>query len=283
MLYHIYSGDLFFSSLSLLVVVMAIELVRSSARRPLVGSVVRVSALLAVALAAFSATPVPLWQVIPGGLAVLAFLSAPRGARAVRVTAAAATIALSLLALAWEAGYRVGERAWPRPVRMIVLGDSLSSGGFGEGRTWPRLVADAAGAALVDFSRAGDTVPAAVDDQLPAVPGAAPGDLVFVELGGNDMLEGTGARAFERGLETLSGTLAREDRRVVMFELPLLPGRWAYGAAQRRVARRHGIVLIPKRTLARVLLDPENTSDGLHLTQAGHQALAQAVIDRAGW
>ena len=68
-----------------------------------------------------------------------------------------------------------------------------------------------------------------------------------------------------------------------MFELPLLPGRWAYGAAQRRIASRHGIVLIPRRVLAGILLDPANTSDGLHLTQQGHEKLAGAVADWAGW
>ncbi len=48
-----------------------------------------------------------------------------------------------------------------------------------------------------------------------------------------------------------------------MFELPVIPGKWAYGARQ--------------RVLAKVLVKKENTFDGIHLTQAGHDAIASAV------
>ncbi|MCI0456532.1 MAG: hypothetical protein L0Z62_06080 [Gemmataceae bacterium] len=58
-----------------------------------------------------------------------------------------------------------------------------------------------------------------------------------------------------------------------MLELPLLPRAWAFGAQQRRLAAKHGVVLIPKRLLAGLLLTEANVVDGLHLSPAGHARL----------
>lgn len=63
-----------------------------------------------------------------------------------------------------------------------------------------------------------------------------------------------------------------------MLELPIIPGKWAYGAQQRRVAARHGALLVPKRLLAGVVLTQENTTDGLHLSATGHERMAQLLI-----
>jgi acyl-CoA thioesterase-1 len=135
----------------------------------------------------------------------------------------------------------------------------------------------------VNLSRPGDTVASAIEGQLPDIPSPRRGDLVIVEVGGNDMLEGGRSDVFEENLAELSGSLAGPGREIVMFELPLLPGRWAWGRAQRRIARDDGVTLIPKRVLAGVLLEPDNTEDGLHLTRQGHERLASAVAEWAGW
>jgi len=62
-----------------------------------------------------------------------------------------------------------------------------------------------------------------------------------------------------------------------MFELPLLPFHSGYGEAQRHLARKHHVILIPKKCLASVIGRNGNTLDGLHLSQKGHDALAHAV------
>lgn len=36
--------------------------------------------------------------------------------------------------------------------------------------------------------------------------------------------------------------------------------------------------MIPRRVLASVLADPRNTSDGIHLTQRGHDVMAQTLL-----
>jgi acyl-CoA thioesterase-1 len=62
-----------------------------------------------------------------------------------------------------------------------------------------------------------------------------------------------------------------------MFELPLLPLKNSFGRAQRTLARKYGVRLIPKRFLTNVFAIPGSTSDGLHFTQAGHLALAHEI------
>lgn len=283
MLEHLYSGDLYFSSLAALLVVALVDVV-FQVERPLAQSAARIVALLAVALAALSATPVPLWLAIPAAAVALAYVIAGIGAPArMRVVTGLAAMVAAIACLALEAGHRFGRQELQRPARLVVVGDSLSSGGFGEAKAWPAVLASRLGCEVVNLSRPGDTTASAIEGQLPDMPQARAGDLVIVQVGGNDMLEGVGARRYAGNLDALSGMIADGRRQVVMLELPLLPGRWGYGAAQRRLARDGRAVLVPKRVLAAALLRPGNTSDGLHLTQQGHDALAAAVAEWAGW
>ena len=106
----------------------------------------------------------------------------------------------------------------------------------------------------------------------------APGDrIVLVEIGGNDLLSGTASLEFERNLELLLSKLVLPGRTVVMFELPLLPNRIAYGRIQRRPASKYGVWLVPKRLLVEVLGGANATLDGLHLSQSGARQMALLV------
>ena len=77
--------------------------------------------------------------------------------------------------------------------------------------------------------------------------------LVLVEIGGNDVLRATRPLAFEEGLDVLLAKLRDTRRTVVMLELPLPPFHNRYGEVQRRLAKRHGVLLVPKRVLMGVL------------------------------
>ena len=283
MLGHLYSGQAFFSALGLVALLAGLDLSGATERSPLLQSAVRVIVLLALAVAALSGTPVALWLAVPGVAVALAWLLLPRSATRWRIVAIVATIVTAVVAAGREARFHVGNPYLEAPLRIVVIGDSLSSGGFGEERAWSELVCDELGAELVNLARPGDTVGAALEGQVPDIPLPAAADLVVLEIGGNDMLEGRSAAEFARLLEMLCGDVTRDGRQAIMFELPLLPGRWGYGVAQRNAARAHGIALVPKRVLSAVLLDPENTTDGLHLTQHGHEALAEEVMRWAGW
>lgn len=282
MLYLLYSGNGFFVALTVLVATVCINIVKTEGS-PVVGSVCRVLGSLSVAVAALSATPVAWWIALSGLGAFVAWLLLSGRASRWRIVAGATTVVVAIVAMAAEARYLFAEQDIERPSRIIVIGDSLSSGGFGESRVWASVLSHETGCPLVNLARPSDTVGAALEGQMPELPPAVQGDVVFVEIGGNDMLEGTSSRQYETSLRELARRLALDGRRVVMFELPLLPGRWAFGAAQRDAARDSGIELVPKRILARVLLEEDNTFDGLHLTQAGHDALAREVTAWAGW
>jgi lysophospholipase L1-like esterase len=105
--------------------------------------------------------------------------------------------------------------------------------------------------------------------------------VVLVELGGNDLLGGTDPDAFARDLRSLLRAVAVGERRVVMFELPLLPFQNGYGRIQRRVCAEHGVDLLPRSLLAGAIALPGNARDGLHLSQQGHEWLADRV--RLAW
>ena len=67
------------------------------------------------------------------------------------------------------------------------------------------------------------------------------------------------------------------DRVVAMFELPLSPFTNRYGSTQRLLAREFGVILIPKKVLARIFTTSGATLDGIHLSDLGHRALAEQV------
>jgi len=71
--------------------------------------------------------------------------------------------------------------------------------------------------------------------------------------------------------------LAAPGRTVVMFELPLLPHKIAYGQIQRRLATKYGVFLIPKRYFADAISGADATSDGLHLSNLGARRMASLV------
>lgn len=101
--------------------------------------------------------------------------------------------------------------------------------------------------------------------------------LVVAAIGGNDLLGQTSLAEFERDYDALLARLWRPDRVLVGFELPLPPFHSGWGRAQRDVAHKHGVKLIPKWRLMWILANPKNTVDSIHPTQAGQEAIAAMV------
>jgi lysophospholipase L1-like esterase len=160
----------------------------------------------------------------------------------------------------------------PRDDHVVIIGDSLSSG-LGQAPPWPVFLQQATGVQAKNLARPG----AGVNDALAMANQITSADhLVLLEIGGNDLLAGIPADKFAMGLEALLMKVCAFGRTVVMFELPLIPSRIGYGQAQRRLAARYHVVLIPKRFLADVL-GPSSTSDGLHLSEPGAQQMAALV------
>jgi acyl-CoA thioesterase-1 len=102
---------------------------------------------------------------------------------------------------------------------------------------------------------------------------------VILEIGGNDLLGGTSIPKFREDLEKMLALVCGPRRRVAMIELPLPPFYNRYGMVQRALAKSHGVTLIPKRYLAKVISTPGATVDGLHLSNAGHALLARSLFE----
>ena len=112
-LYHIYSGQVFFSALVATVLVVVVDLVGVTARSPFLQSAGRVVTLCGLALAVLSGTPVPLLLVVPGVVALLFWLFLPRERTGRRAWAAAALILVLILSMGWEARDYQSDRSPP--------------------------------------------------------------------------------------------------------------------------------------------------------------------------
>lgn len=273
---HLLAGHAWFTAGGILLVILLLD-AGGALRGRLALSLSRILFLLAIGLALLGTTPVPLSLAVALPLALLGVV-----ATGFRETRARSGRSLGIVAMLLVASALLLEARWhrtpslARPSRITVLGDSLSSGGFGEAQPWPARLAALLGVEVNNTALPGETVASALEWQVPGLR-RDPGALVLLEIGGNDVLGLTTASDFESALDELLAEAKRATPRVAMFELPLPPGKWRFGAVQRRLARKHGVTLIPRRVLARVLADPSLVDDGLHLSDAGHAVLAERV------
>jgi len=163
---------------------------------------------------------------------------------------------------------------FPAGRTLYVIGDSLSMGADAQELNWPELVAKKTGLPLTKFAHGGATVRSALDYPKRINDDNA---IVILEIGGNDVLNGTDIRDFQSNLDLLLANLHKADRLVVMLELPLPPFHNKYGKAQRKLAKQYGVTLIPKRYMTGVLGAPGATLDGLHLSHTGHAFMADIL------
>jgi acyl-CoA thioesterase I len=157
---------------------------------------------------------------------------------------------------------------------LVVLGDSISAGLGGNVQPWPEVMQARSGVEVKNLSKPGATT---ADGVAMANHVGADDHLILIELGGNDLLAGNPSNESAQALESVLKKLSRPERMLVMFELPLMPQAIQYGRVQRRLAKKYGVALIPKRFFAAVISGKEATSDGLHLSQVGGDRMASLV------
>ena len=226
-----------------------------------------------------SAVPLPSWLyalwILPAG-AVLVLGNLPGAAPVLRFRAFAVLLAASAAILLVELPHLRAPRIHVDADQSVyVVGDSISAGiGSGE-RCWPEVLAASTALRVVNLAEPGATTQSALD-QIPRI--AESNAVVLLEIGGNDLLDRKDAATFETHLDKLVSVLRANGHAVATFELPLFPFQNAYGRAQRAVAKRHAVALIPRRHFARVLGMENGTLDGLHLTQKGHDEMACRVV-----
>lgn len=245
----------------------------------LMGSVLGVFSLVGAVLVASSATPIPVALQVSWGILLVGTLAVCRRrfekAAPLRMWAAGILVAVSVVLVGVELPHRSAPSIPIDEGEVIyVIGDSISAGYGGSATNWPETMAAKYGLAVTNLARAGATAELA----LRQADGIADGkSVVILEIGGNDLLGRTSAEEFGRQLEQLLRKVSAGNRRVVMFELPLFPFSNGFGEQQRRLARQFNVALIPKRYMARVLCAQGATADGLHLSQKGHELMADVV------
>lgn len=263
-------GTMFFVGLALVCLAM---ITRFHVNKAFVRSGITILATIGAVFVVFSASPFPLWAYIGwfillgAGWAISSAKTKLKYVSLVFLVCASATMATT------EGVYYLPPRIDLAGCEtLFVIGDSLSMGANPPGENWPVLLGEKLGVPVENFSFGGATLESALHNAARIDKDNA---LVILEIGGNDLL--SGRRDFVPNLERMLATVCKSQRRVVMMELPLPPFFNSYGIAQRRLARAHGIALIPKRYLAATLAAPGATVDGLHLSNKGHELLAQKL------
>ena len=190
----------------------------------------------------------------------------------------ASTLVLAVLVLVLSA-IEFSHRSMPRITgstsdHLVVIGDSISSGIDRHVVAWPLVLQQTCGVEVRDLARPG----AQVSEGLLIAMGLTEADhLVLIEIGGNDLLTGVSSDEYGKALEGLLSKVATPNRTVLMFELPLLPNKIAYGQIQRSLSAKYRVALIPKRYFAQVIGDADATTDGLHLSASGARRMAALV------
>ena len=199
--------------------------------------------------------------------------------------------AAMVLAGAWlvlagiEAPYHITPQLQPASARSLtVIGDSVTAGigGDEQSRRWPQLLASQHGLQVQDISHMGETAASA----LKRLQGhRIESDVVLLEIGGNDLLGSTTPAQFEHDLDQLLTHVAAPGRQLMMFELPLPPFSHAWGRIQRQLAARYQVALVPRRVFLSVLAGGGATLDSIHLSQSGHEQMADTVwkLTHAAW
>ena len=269
---HIVSGQVFFTGVALIV----IAAIASMRRQVLARRVAVLLFLIGIIAVVVSSTAISYgyYALAAGGtlLWILSLLRKPAWSWG-SWTLAGVWLGAALL----ELPYHLTPSLQPASdCSLAVLGDSVTAGiGDSEtSETWPRILARTHQLKVQDISHVGETAASALER---ARTHSVTASVVVIEIGGNDLLGSTTSAEFALDLDALLTHLASPARQLVMLELPLPPFYHEFGRVQRTLSAKHRVVLVPKRVFLSVLAGQDSTLDSIHLSQAGHQLMADAV------
>jgi acyl-CoA thioesterase-1 len=272
LVFHIVSGQAFFTG-TFLIVMAAIS---STANRPAIRRLTVSAFLIGVIAVVVSSTAIP-YLVYAAAAAVTVVWGVSYRRVTWRRGTAVAVAAVWLIASLFEIPYHIRPTLNPVSDRSLtVIGDSVTAGTGGDetSETWPKILSRQHLLEIQDVSHIGETAGSALKRvQLISIASS----VVIVEIGGNDILGSTTAAQFARDLDGLLSHLADSDRQVVMFELPLPPFFHSYGRVQRAAAARYRVKLVPKRVFLSIIAGSSSTLDSIHLSQEGHRKMADCV------
>ncbi len=272
LVYHIVSGQAFFTGVALLI----LAAVSSTRSRPIFRRITALSFLIGIIAVVISSTAISYWWYGVAGAVTLVWI-ASRFKHDWRRWSACAVVGVWLIAALIELPYHIAPSLDPARTRTItVIGDSVTAGVGGDetSETWPSLLARQHQIAVQDISHMGETAASALKR---AKSQSIESSVVIIEIGGNDVLGSTTSAQFALDLDGLLAHLEAPDRQVIMFELPLPPFCNEFGRVQRTVAAKHNVILVPKRVFLSIIAGSGSTLDSIHLSQSGHQFMADCV------
>jgi acyl-CoA thioesterase I len=272
LVYHIVGGHAFFTGVALLI----IGAVSSTRSRPIFSRITVLSFLVGVIAIVVSSTAIPYWYYSVAVAVTLAWI-ASRFKKNWRRWAPYTVAAAWLTGALFELPYHFTPSLHATATRTLtIIGDSVTAGVGGDetSETWPSILAREHQLQVQDISHMGETAASALKR---AKSHSIESSVVVVEIGGNDLLGSTTSTQFARDLDALLAHLAAPDRQIIMFELPLPPFCHEYGRVQRSVAAKHNVKLVPRRVFLSVISGSDSTLDTIHLSQSGHQFMADCV------
>ena len=193
-------------------------------------------------------------------------------------------MALAALVVAFAGDVRA---AADRPVKIVVLGDSLSAGlGLPADATFPAKLATALkakgiAANIANAGISGDTASGGLGRLDWSVPDGT--DAVIVELGANDALRGIDPKLTKTALDTILNKLKERHIAVLLagMEAPRNMGSdyvRAFDAIYPALASTHPVAFYPF-FLDGVATDPKlNQGDGLHPNAAGVDVIVARML-----
>jgi acyl-CoA thioesterase I len=196
-------------------------------------------------------------------------------------------LVLGLGLMAGGAAFGQSPAAGARPVKMVVLGDSLSAGlGLSASAAFPAKLQKAlkAKGIMVDIINAGvsgDTSSGGRDRLDWSVPAGT--DAVIVELGANDALRGIDPTVTRSALADILTLLKARKMAVLLCGMIAPPNYGAeysarFNAIYPDIAKRFGVPLYPF-FLEGVATDAKlNQADGLHPTAEGVEVIVQNIL-----
>jgi acyl-CoA thioesterase-1 len=185
--------------------------------------------------------------------------------------------------------------AWPataaeRPVRIVALGDSLTSGvGLPASAAFPAklekaLKAKGLAVEIANAGVSGDTASGGLARLDWAVPAGT--DAVIVELGANDMLRGVDPKVTRKALEEIVRRLSERRLPVLLAGMRAPPNLGDdyvrdFEAIYPDLAKRYDLLLYPFFLDGVVLSAKLNQRDGLHPTAAGIDRIVAGILPKA--
>jgi acyl-CoA thioesterase-1 len=181
-----------------------------------------------------------------------------------------------------------GQMAQP-PVKIVVLGDSLTAGyGLPAEASFPARLGEAltrkgVAATVINAGVSGDTATGGLERLDWSVPDGT--DAVIVELGANDMLRGVAPSVTRKALDAILTRLKARGIPVLLCGMQAAPNMGAayvrdYNAIFPALASTHGVVFYPF-FLEGVAADRSlNQSDGLHPSAAGVDAIVERMLPK---